>query len=335
MKPAKALPKTLPKALPKALLGALAAALVFGAAGAALSADIRIGYAPNTFYAPIFVAKQKNWVEEELTAAGVPSAAVKWQSFSAGPVMNEAIASGQLDVIFTGDFPAILGKAMGLDTRLVGVSSSGYLSQAGVVAAGSPIRAVKDLKGKKVATFKGTTAHHLLVLALQESGLTVGDIDLVNLSLPDMASALLRGDVDAAFLWEPLYSKLELESSIRVLRDGKGLKNAVAVIEATDSFAAKQPAEVKAVLRAFQRGAALIRTSPDEAARLVAAELNQPEPIIRRSLGKFEYGPAFTPAVIDALKQAEGFLKQQGLTRAPVDVDRFIDRSLVEEVAAR
>lgn len=298
-----------------------------------LAEEVRVGYAPNTFYAPILVAKQKKWLEEELTASGAAAATVKWQSFSAGPMMNEAIAAGQLDVIFTGDFPAILGKANGFGVRLIGISSSGYRSQAGVVLSTSAISSVKDLKGKKVATFKGTTAHHLLVLALNEANLKPSDIELVNLTLPDMNNALQRGEVDAAFLWEPLLSKLELDKSIRIVRDGKGLKNAIAVIEATDSFATKRRTEAKAVLRAFQRGAELIRHHPEEAAKLVAAELNQPEPIIRRSLEKFDYGPEISAESQAALSSTEAFLREQRLLRSSVDIERFIDRSLLREAA--
>ncbi len=310
----------------------LAVSLLAAATMQAFAADLRIGYAPNTFYAPILVAKQKKWLDEELAIAGQTATTVKWQSFSAGPMMNEAIAGGQLDVIFTGDFPAILGKAAGFDIRLIGISSSGFLSQAGVVLTGSPITLVKELKGKKVATFKGTTAHHLLVLALKEAGLKPTDIELVNLTLPDMNNALQKGEVDAAFLWEPMFSKLELDHSIRVIRDGKGLKNAIAVIEATDDFVSKRRPEAKAVLKAFQRGAELIQRNPDEAAKLVAAELNQPEPIIRRSLNKFTYGPAFSNDIVDALIGAEVFLKEQKLTRVSVDVNRFVDRSLTTEL---
>ena len=309
--------------------------LAMGATLHAFAAEVRIGYAPNTFYAPILVAKQKKWLEEELAAAGLGATTVKWQSFSAGPMMNEAIAAGQLDIIFTGDFPAILGKATGFDIRLIGISSSGYKSQAGVVLANSTITSVKDLKGKKVATFKGTTAHHLLVLALKEANLKPSDIELVNLTLPDMNNALQRGEVDAAFLWEPMLSKLEVENSIRILRDGKGLKNAIAVIEATDSFATKNRAEAKAVLRAFQRGADLIRRKPDEAAKLVATELNQPEPIIRRSIDKFVYGPEFSTEIIDALVGTESFLREQKLSRTTVDIKRFADTSLLQELGKK
>ena len=64
----------------------------------------------------------------------------------------------------------------------------------------------------------------------------------------------------------------------------------------------------------------------------MAAELNQPEPIIRRSLDKFVYGPAFSNDIVDALIGAEAFLKEQGLTRVNVDINRFVDRSLTTEL---
>lgn len=309
--------------------------LFIGSTFHAYAAELRIGYAPNTFYSPILVAKQKKWLEEELAAAGLGATTVKWQSFSAGPMMNEAIASGQLDIIFTGDLPAIIGKSIGFETHVIGIASSGYLSQAGVVLANSSIKSVKDLKGKKVATFKGTIAHHLLILALNEANMKLSDIELVNLTLPDMNNALQRGDVAAAFLWEPLLSQLELDHSVRVIRDGKGLKNAIAVILATDDYVAKHRAESKVVLKAFKRGAELIKRNPAEATKLVAAELNQPLPIIRRSLDKFIYGPEFSPQILDSLASAEVFLRGERLTRTTVDVTRFMDQSLVRELGSR
>jgi len=88
-------------------------------------------------------------------------------------------------------------------------------------------------------------------------------------------------------------------------------------------------------LRAFQRGADLIRRKPDEAAKLVATELNQPEPIIRRSLDKFVYGPEFSTEIIDALVGTESFLREQNLSRTTVDIKRFADQSLLQELGKK
>lgn len=322
---------TITNLVPRLLL----ASLLLGSSLPLLANELRIGYAPNTFYAPILIAKQKKWLEEELATAGALDTKVTWHSFSAGPLMNEALTANQLDIAFTGDFPAILGKSTGLETHLIGIASSGYSSQAGVVLANSSLKSIKDLKGKKVATFKGTTAHHLLVLALQEAGLQLTDIELVNLSLGDINNALLNGDVDAAFLWEPLLSKLELDHSIRILRDGQGLKNAIAVIEATDHFVAQHRKEAKALLKAVQRGNELIQAKPEEAAQLVARELAQPEPIIHHSLQKFSYDIKFTPSITTALVDAEAFLSKQQLIRSPVSIKTFIDPTLVDELSRK
>ena len=102
----------------------LLAAIVFS--GSNLSAaisEIRIATQPVPLYSPIFVAKQKKWIDEELTKAGVQS--IKWTSFAAGPPINESFAAGQQDICFLGDTPAIIAKAVGIDTRAIGVASSG------------------------------------------------------------------------------------------------------------------------------------------------------------------------------------------------------------------
>ncbi|CAG0934273.1 partial Putative aliphatic sulfonates-binding protein, partial [Rhodocyclaceae bacterium] len=144
---------------------AVLATLLGGMAAVAGASEIRIATQPIPHYAPIFVAKQKKWVEEELAKVGAKPA-LKWTSFAAGPPINESFASGQQDIGFLGDTPAIIGKAAGINTRIIGLTSTGPRSLAVIVPSASKIRSPKELKGKKVAVVKGSYAHHLLVLVL-------------------------------------------------------------------------------------------------------------------------------------------------------------------------
>src|SRR5512138_532076 len=150
----------------RAILNSIALAVIAAFTVAVLPAgaeELRIATQPIPHYAPIFVAKQKKWLDEELVKAGARNTSVKWASFSAGPPINESFASGQQDVGLLGDTPAIIGKAAGIDTRIVGLTSTGPRSLAVIVPAGSSIKTPKELKGKKVAVVKGSYAHHLLV----------------------------------------------------------------------------------------------------------------------------------------------------------------------------
>jgi sulfonate transport system substrate-binding protein len=300
------------------------------ATGAALASEIRIATQPIPHYGPIFIAKQKKWLDEELAKVGAKPT-IKWTSFAAGPPINESFAAGQQDFGFLGDTPAIIGKAAGINTRIIGLTSSGPKSLAVIIPAKSAIRSPKDLKGKKVAVVKGSYAHHLLVLVLQKGGLTTNDIELINLSQADIATAIVNCNIDAAAVWEPLITKLESQGAVRVLADGTGIKKGALVIIATNDFITRNREQTKALLRAYQRGAKFIKSNPKEAARLIAADVNLPADLLVKVLAKFDFHPAIQAEDIEELKRSEAFMRGAALIKAPVNVDAFVDTSLARE----
>src|SRR5690242_15247429 len=114
-----------------------------------------IGNPPGFYGSSVSIAHAKGWIEDEFKKDNIK---IEWFFFKgAGPAVNEALTNRQLDFAFQGDLPAIVGKAAGLKTRLVlatGVRSNIYLA----APPDSPIQSVKDLRGKRVAIFKGTNA---------------------------------------------------------------------------------------------------------------------------------------------------------------------------------
>jgi sulfonate transport system substrate-binding protein len=293
--------------------------------------EIRIATQPSPFDAPIFIARNKGWVKEELAKVGaVP--AIQWASFASGPPMNESFAAGQQDIGFLGDTPAIIGKSAGIDTRIIGLTASGPKTLAVIVPSGSKIRSPKDLKGKKVAVAKGSYAHHLLALVLVKGGLTTSDIKFINMSQADSATAIVNGDIDAAAVWEPLISTLETQGAVRVLADGTGIKKGVLVIIATSDFAARHREQVKAVLKAYRRGAEFIRSNPKEAARLITADVHLASPLLLKVFPKFDFSPILKAEDLGELKKSEAFMVDAGIIRKPVNIDSFTDLSFSREI---
>ncbi len=91
------------------------------------------------------VARDQGFIEEELGAIGVKAEFIPMTG--AGPAINEALAGGSLDVGFLGDFPAIIGKAAGIDTQLISFSglNSGSRRQYFIESGGKRIR--KSISG--------------------------------------------------------------------------------------------------------------------------------------------------------------------------------------------
>jgi hypothetical protein len=138
----------------------------------------------------------KGSLEQEFKADGIR---IEWNNFKgAGPALNEAIANKLIDVFAIGDLPGIVGKASGLKTKLIAADNRRY-AYAIAVPADSPARSIEDLKGKKLAVFKGTAMQLGFGKFLSRHGLSEKDFKIINMDSNTATAALATKDVDALF----------------------------------------------------------------------------------------------------------------------------------------
>jgi aliphatic sulfonates family ABC transporter substrate-binding protein len=143
--------------------------------------------------------------------------AVRWVEFPYGPPLLEALNAGGIDYGYTGDAPPIFAQAAKAAIRYVGVIPARGYGQAIIVRQDSAAQSLADLKGKKVAVAKGSSAHNLLISALESATLTWSDASPIYLAPADAASAFARGAVDAWSIWDPFYAIAELKQKARAL----------------------------------------------------------------------------------------------------------------------
>lgn len=98
--------------------------------------------------------------------------------------MLEALAVGAVDFGAVGNTPPIFAQAADKDLSYVGYEVVPANSQALLIPANSTIKSIQDLKGKRIAVQKGSSAHELLAKVLQKAGLSWQDIQPVWLPLP-------------------------------------------------------------------------------------------------------------------------------------------------------
>ncbi|MGV2141332.1 aliphatic sulfonate ABC transporter substrate-binding protein [Agrobacterium tumefaciens] len=165
--------------------------------------ELKIGYQKTGL--PV-IARQQGVIEKALEAKGVK---VSWVEFTAGPPLVEALNVGSINVGWTGDAPPIFGQAAGSAIVYVAALPSNGKGEAIFTKPESGIKSVADLKGKKVGVGKGTSAHNLLVAAIEKNGLKFSDIDVVYLSPADAAAAFASDKIDAWAVWDPFYAIAE------------------------------------------------------------------------------------------------------------------------------
>lgn len=170
---------------------------------------LRIGYMANyaSLWGVLSAINQGCFEEEGITIELYP--------FADGPSEIAAMEGGSIDLAYIGKGAhklCIQGRA------LLFAPSSVHTSDKVVVTAESGIQTVADLKGKKIAYNQGSSSESTLDSALAVGGLTRDDVELYDMDVAYMPSAMASGQVDAAVCWNPYSSEIlkNMEGSYEV-----------------------------------------------------------------------------------------------------------------------
>ena len=131
------------------------------------------------------------------------SAEVTYANFSSGPLRLEAIRSGNAQLGRVGDVPPILAQYSDAGVPIVGVVQHDGAAMTLATAPGSGIESPSDLAGKKIAINEGTAQQALILRTLKSAGLSIEDVEPVNLGLAEFADGLRANQIDAAVLKQP------------------------------------------------------------------------------------------------------------------------------------
>lgn len=190
----------------------------------------------------------------------------------AGPAINDALASKDIDFAAYAELPGIVSKSNGVDTRLVLVTQR-HLSSAIVVTEDSEIKTVADLKGKKIGYSRGTTIQEYLFKVLASAGLTEKDVELVNLTAAESSSALLTGAIDANASVLAVTQALVEKNNARVIAPATndGEFDASMVLIGRTEFVQENEEAVVAIIKALLKAKETI-VSDSEAFYQISAE---------------------------------------------------------------
>ncbi|WP_193605045.1 ABC transporter substrate-binding protein [Nocardioides dongkuii] len=170
------------------------------------------------------VGVQKDGIRSVLTEAGLLEDLpyeIEWSEFTAGPPIIEAAAADQIDVAWVGSAPPIFGAAADAAFKVVATVEERDQKQDSIlVPEGSDVTSVADLKGKTIAVAKGTSGHGHLLLALEDAGMTLDDVEPQYLAPADGLAAFQSGEVDAWAIWEPFVTQaVQEDGAVNITAD--------------------------------------------------------------------------------------------------------------------
>ena len=304
------------------------AALIPGSASAADTLkEIRLDWAT---YNPVsMILKQKGLLEKEFAKDGTN---IVWVQSAGSNKALEFLNAGSIDFGSTAGSAALVARINGNPIKSIYVYSRPEWT-ALVTTRDSPIKAVADLKGKRVAVTRGTDPHIFLVRALLGAGLSEKDIAPVLLQHADGKTALIRGDVDAWAGLDPMMAQAEIEEGARLFFR-KAEANTWGILNVREQFLKEHPDAVRRVLATYEEARKYALANDDELKKSFIAVTRLADAVADKQLKE---RTELTHSRIGAPQResilAAGLaLQQAGVIDPKVDVKASLDALIDDQV---
>jgi len=305
------------------------------------SPDLSAGAKPFAGTSTISIAHIRGALEQEFAKDGIK---IEWSFFKgAGPAVNEALANRQIDFAYLGDLASIIGRAGGVQTRLLLAvrGSNTYLG----VPPDSAIATLKDLKGKRVALFRGTGDELAFVRVLAEAGLTERDMQIINLDWTAGRAALASKQVDAAWQSAGLLilrdrGQIKVPFSTKLARSRQVTTQSGLI--GTQEFITSQPELTQRLINVLVAQAQWASDSShrDEWQKLFSEQGGLPLALVQGEYQddelRFRFNPRLDEFVAASYTDSVAKAKSFGLIRRDFDVrawlaPQFVDQAIVTQ----
>jgi len=296
-------------------------AVAFAPAGAADTAPttLRIGYQK---IGDLLLLKERGTLEKRLARTGVT---VTWVEFPSGPPLLEALNAGSIDLGYTGDTPPIFAQAAGTGLVYVASTPNRGRGEGILVHDNSGIKTLADLRGKRLAFTRGSSAHNFAVKTLEKAGLKYEDVTVSYLQPADAQAAFRNGSIDAWAIWDPFFAAAEREPGTHALITGLGIAPTNVFYVARREYVQKAPAIIDATIDELNATSHWAQTHLDEAAADTARVSGLDVAVERAAAGRKEYGvTALTPGVVSEQQSIADTFAKLGLIPHPIAVREIV-----------
>ncbi len=261
-----------------------AALAPMGPASAASKPDVIIGY-ENNGADPYMVSMGEKMFEKHIDAN------VQYKMFSSGPAAMSALASNSLNFMCgLGVPPLVTAIAQGLPMTIV-YNQERYTQAAGIVVKpDSGIKDVAGLAGHKIAIVAGSQASFELATFLAEAKVPYGAVTQINMAPPQMRTSWVTGNIDAAIVWDPVFSALR-EAGGKVIKTDADLPRTASsynVCIANAKWAQAHPDLVRGFVAALDAGYQATIKDPEKSLQVMAEQTGVTVPMARTQLAGYE-----------------------------------------------
>lgn len=270
----------------------------------------------------LLVTRQEKLLEQQF-----PQSKIEWKEFPAGPQMLEALAVGAVDYGYVGNTPPIFAQAADKALTYVGYEVYSGKNLALLTQDQSAVKNLSDLKGKRIAVQKGSSAHEFLAKILQKAGLTWQDIQPIWLPPADARAAFDKQSVDAWAIWDPFLANAQLTTKARVLTDLTAFPETYSFFIGNPEFIKEHPDANQKFINSINQADQWIVNHLPETIQIYAQSTGLSTEVAQTVIDRrFKPSPIhyLNPAVVQSQQAIADLFYRDGLIPKKIDVQLHI-----------
>lgn len=279
--------------------------------------ELVITHVTSPLNVPSILQKNKDIFAEEFKSNG-QTIEVKYAEITSGAEQTQALASGDVDILYAvGGTSVILSAANGADIKVLNMYSRSPEAFC-LYSADASIQSAEDLRGKTIAGPTGTNLHQLLVAYLDNAGMTLDDVNYVNMSIADAKAALDGGSIDAALVAGPT-AYVAKNQGYNLVTNGEGLTDALIAVAVREDFYNEHKDIIDMFMNAQETIISYMEENHEETMEIVAKELDLEVEAVEEMYQQYDFSIETTDADRQAFQNVADFMYEAGMIEEEFD----------------
>ena len=246
------------------------------------------------------------------------------KDYEAGKLAADALLAGEADICTSAGFVLVSNSFEHDDLRILGTVASAETVEL-VTRKDSGINQPSDLKGKKIGVTKKSTGEFFLGTFLIFNGLSVRDVEVVDLTPSEIVDAVANGEIDAGFTWEPNIFEVKSRLGANAISwPGQSGQHFYFILITKEKFIEENPQVIERFCQALIQAEEFMKENGAEAREFIRNKFDYESSYVDYIWPKNDFLVVLPQALIVAMEDQARWRIDNNLTEATV-VPNYLD----------
>ena len=256
----------------------------------------------------IYIAARKDYFQNE----GID---IEIKKYATGKSALADVLKGKIDICTVADTPIVSNSFKRNDFALFATIVDSAKHAKVLARKDRGINNPQDLIGKRLATTLGTSAHFYMFTFFIMNSLDLKDVKIINMKPKQMAEAIISGDIDAAFTWEPnILNAGKILGDKAIAMSGNVEYLATFNLVSMKAFIKDNPEILKKILKALIKAEEFAEDNPEESVNIVASYMGIDRENIKKLWNDYKYRVSLPQFLLITLEDEARWYIESGQT---------------------